>query len=293
VDAGARPTPIGDAELQVGARVVYPNQGVCRISGIEVKEIGGIRGEFLTMHREEDGATVMVPRSKVGVIGLRQVASKAEVEEVFEFLQTEGADPELDWKIRHRINADKMVNGSVRGTAEVLKGLHTLSQLRPLPTKERELYDTARHLLVNEVAVAMDQSNCTAEDTIDVCLDPPPGTARAAVREAARKRRASAALLEIEGLEDADLDALEDVGGAPEPKEPERTRKAAPAPKTSKARAGPGRATKTKVKPAQKTRPKATAAAKKKAPSGRPTPAKRPAAKAKHAGKAPRGKARK
>jgi CarD family transcriptional regulator len=303
VDAGARPTTIGDAELQVGARVVYPNQGVCRISGIEVKEIGGVRGEFLTMHREEDGATVMVPRSKVGVIGLRQVASPAEVEQVFEFLQTEGADPELDWKIRHRINAEKMVNGSVRGTAEVLKVLHTLSQLRPLPTKERELYDTARHLLVNEVAVAMSQSNCTAEDTIDVCLDPPPGTARAAVREATRKRRAAAAMLEIEGLEDADLDALEDVTPLPDAndaKGPERARIGATlsrlargAAKPQKARSAPGRAAKAKVKPAKKTKPKAAAPTRKKPASGRAKPTARPVAKGKRASKPPRGKARK
>jgi len=290
VDAGARPTTIGDAELQVGARVVYPNQGVCRISGIEVKEIGGVRGEFLTMHREEDGATVMVPRSKVGVIGIRQVASPAEVEQVFEFLQTEGADPELDWKIRHRINADKMVNGSVRGTAEVLKGLHTLSQLRPLPTKERELYDTARHLLVNEVAVALGQSNCTAEDTIDVCLDPPPGTARAAVREATRKRRASEALLELEGLEDAELDGMEDAYAAPEEKEPERAR-TGPTKPAKGVRAA--KAPKQKAKPAKKARAKPAAAAKKKPARERPRPSTGPKAKSKRPSKAPRGKARK
>jgi CarD family transcriptional regulator len=217
VDAGSRPTSIGDAEFQIGARVVYPNQGVCRISGIEIKEIGGVTGEFLTMRREEDGATVMVPRSKVGVIGLRQVAAPAEVEKVFELLQAEGADPELDWKVRHRVHADKMVNGSLRGTAEVLKGLHVLSQLRPLPQKERELYDAARHLLVNEISVALGQSGCTAEDTIDVCLDPPPGTARAAAREAVRKQRASAALLDLDGIEDVGLDGLEDEAASLNP----------------------------------------------------------------------------
>ena len=40
------------------------------------------------------------------------------------------------------------------GLAEVVKGLQVLSELRPLPTKERELYDDARHLLVSEIAAA-------------------------------------------------------------------------------------------------------------------------------------------
>ena len=52
-------------------------------------------------------------------------------------------------------HADKMTDGSLTGTAEVLKALHSLSERRPLPQKERELYDSARHLVVNEVAVAL------------------------------------------------------------------------------------------------------------------------------------------
>ena len=62
--------------LAVGDRVVYPNQGVCRVTGVESKEVAGQTLTFVTMKREEDGAVVMVPEAKVRSIGVRKVAGR-------------------------------------------------------------------------------------------------------------------------------------------------------------------------------------------------------------------------
>ena len=162
-------------ELEPGDRVVYPNQGVCRITGIEKKEIAGQKLELVRMEREEDGAAVLVPKGKVPTIGLRKVASGDQIEGVFHYLAAQYDDPELDWKVRHRDNADRLIAGGVLGVAEVVKGLHSLSRIRPLPAKEREQYDNARHLLVHEVAVSLGVPAGLAEDYIDYALMPPPG----------------------------------------------------------------------------------------------------------------------
>ncbi len=164
------------SELKAGDRVVYPNQGVCEIVGVEVKEIAGQKLELVKMRREEDGAAVLVPKGKVPSVGLRRVASGELMEGVFHYLAAQYDDPELDWKVRHRDNADRLVAGGVLGVAEVVKGLHALSRIRPLPTKEREQYDNARHLLVNEVAVSLGVPPAVAEDFVDYALMPPPGT---------------------------------------------------------------------------------------------------------------------
>ncbi len=219
---------IREKDLQVGQRVVYPNQGVCRITGIEIKEIGGVKAEFLTMKREEDGATVMVPRAKLSSIGLRHLAQPDEIQAILKFLEAESGDPELDWKVRHRTHSDKMTDGSLTGTAEVLKALHSLSERRPLPQKERELYDSARHLVVNEVAVALSVAHATGEDIVDFCLTPPAGSPRAqhkarlkADREAAEE---SALLGDLDELVDVPIDGAElpeslaeDAGEAAQP----------------------------------------------------------------------------
>jgi CarD family transcriptional regulator, regulator of rRNA transcription len=162
-------------ELEPGDRVVYPNQGVCRITGVEKKEIAGQKLELVRMEREEDGAAVLVPKGKVPTIGLRKVASGDQIEGVFHYLAAQYDDPELDWKVRHRDNADRLIAGGVLGVAEVVKGLHSLSRIRPLPTKEREQYDNARHLLVHEVAVSLAVPPGVAEDYIDYALMPPAG----------------------------------------------------------------------------------------------------------------------
>jgi len=167
---------ISDADdLAPGIRVVYPNQGVCSVEGIEEKDIAGQKLQLVRMRREEDGAVVLVPRAKVPTVGLRRVATGDQIQGVFHYLAAQSDDPELDWKVRHRDNADRLVGGGVLGLAEVVKGLHSLSRLRPLPNKEREQYDNARHLLVHEVAVALGTAPGVAEDYIDYVLVPPTG----------------------------------------------------------------------------------------------------------------------
>ncbi len=172
-------------ELHDGDRVVYPKQGVCRVIGRQAKEISGMKLEFIALAREEDSASILVPVAKVPTIGLRKVADTNELGDVFDLLASSFDDPELDWKVRHRMHGDLMSAGGILGVAEVLKALQALANMRPLPQKERERYDAARHLLVDEIAVALGVPHATAEDYIDLALIPPPGV----VRPAAKPRR--------------------------------------------------------------------------------------------------------
>ena len=167
------PDTVPQFSLSVGDRVVYPNQGVCRVAAVEDKEVAGQTLTFVTMKREEDGAVVMVPQAKVHSIGLRRVASSQDVNKVFAFLKSDSDRANLDWKQRARTNLDRMSTGGIIGLAEVVKGLQVLSELRPLPTKERELYDNARHLLVSEISASLGITDCDAEDAIDLLLFPP------------------------------------------------------------------------------------------------------------------------
>ncbi|MBJ6759213.1 transcriptional regulator [Myxococcaceae bacterium JPH2] len=197
--------PEGSAALQlaVGDRVVYPNQGVCRVTAIDVKEVAGQKLTFVTMRREEDGAVVMVPEAKVVAIGVRKVATAEDVERIYAFLRSDSDKADLDWKQRARTNLDRMTQGGILGLAEVVKALQVLSELRPLPTKERELYDSARHLLVSEVAAALGTAEVNAEDSIDIVLFPPG-------RE--RPKRTAAEFARPEG-EDGDMDLDGDLMG--------------------------------------------------------------------------------
>src|SRR5712664_92311 len=291
---------IGDGSLHVGDRVVYPNQGICRITGVDIKQIAGQNWEVVTLSREEDGATVMVPKAKVMGIGLRKVADVAAIDRVFDELSTPNTDPQLDWKVRHRENADRMTGGGLFGTVEVLKGLHALSRVRPLPPKERELYDNARHLLVGEIAAAMNIPLHVAEDNLDYALWPPEGMKRKgrplppAMLGPPSPARVVTGDDDDLGLDDEELGTAvaAPVPGAAAPAEPEEEEsdeeeeKPVPAPAARK----PPEKQKQKPShpPAKKSAPPKKAAAKKPAakhPAKKAAPAKRPAAKASAKGK--------
>jgi len=250
--------------LAVGDRVVYPNQGVCRVTSVESKEVAGQTLTFVTMKREEDGAVVMVPEAKVRSIGLRKVAGRADVDRVFTFLRSDSDKANLDWKQRARTNVERMSQGGLIGLAEVVKGLQVLSELRPLPTKERELYDNARHLLVAELSASLNIAEVDAEDSVDVVLFPPG-------RE--RPKRTAEEFRTVGGEEDGmelGEDLLElggeiEVGAEAEPEEAEAEEPAEPAPKAKAPAKGKGE----KKAPAEK----------KPAPDKKKAAAKKPAAK--------------
>jgi CarD family transcriptional regulator len=281
--------------LAVGDRVVYPNQGVCRVTSVASKEVAGQTLTFVTMKREEDGAVVMVPEAKVRTIGIRKVSTRADVERVFSFLRSESDKANLDWKQRARTNVERMSQGGLLGLAEVVKGLQVLSELRPLPTKERELYDNARHLLVAELSAGLVIPEVDAEDSVDLVLFPP---GRERPKRTAEEFRAPAG--DDEGLELGEEmlglgGDLEGAGeGEPEPAEgeaevEEAEEEVAPAKaKPAPARAKPEKKAPAKAKPAAKAKPEKKAPAK-----AKPATKAKPAAKAKPKGKPARAAGKK
>ena len=256
--------------LAVGDRVVYPNQGVCRVTSVESKEVAGQTLTFVTMKREEDGAVVMVPEAKVRTIGIRKVSTRADVERVFAFLRSESDKANLDWKQRARTNVERMSQGGLLGLAEVVKGLQVLSELRPLPTKERELYDNARHLLVAELAAGLAIAEVDAEDSVDLVLFPP---GRERPKRTAEEFRSPAG--DEEGLELGDemLALGGELDGASE-SEPEPAEGEAEGEEAAEAEEAPARA-----KPAAKAKPEKKAPPAKAKPAAKAKPEKKPPAK--------------
>jgi RNA polymerase-interacting CarD/CdnL/TRCF family regulator len=181
-----------DLSLSVGDRVVYPNQGLCTVTEIKTEEIAGQRLVFVSLVFSDTGAKVKVPQAKLVKNGVRRVATVDDVKAVFDFLKSDSERASLDWKKRARDNTARLAEGGLLGLAEVVKGLQVLSELRPLPPKERGQYDDARRLLVEELAAALNLTTADAEDSIDVLLFPP------------GKERPKRSIEEFQGLGDDD-----------------------------------------------------------------------------------------
>lgn len=191
-----------DLSLAIGDRVVYPNQGLCTVTDIKTEEIAGQRLTFVSLVFAETGAKVKVPKEKLARNGVRRVSTGDDVKKVFEFLKSDSERASLDWKKRARDNTARLSEGGLVGLAEVVKGLQVLSELRPLPPKERGQYNDARHLFVEELAAALGITAADAEDSLDVLLFPP------------GKERPKRSIEEFQGLgEDDELGLGEDLLG--------------------------------------------------------------------------------
>jgi len=98
---------------------------------------------------------IMVPTNNVRQVGLREVISKSKVEKVFKILKSKSLSVETTtWNRRYREYMEKIKTGSVFEVAEVLRDLYLLKVDKDLSFCELKLLDTARGLLVRELAVA-------------------------------------------------------------------------------------------------------------------------------------------
>jgi len=144
-----------NVNFQIGDKAVYPAHGVAEVTGIESKEIGGKKHTFYILRILENGMRIMVPTSNVAAVGLRSICNKSDVKEVYDILKTrEVAVDGQTWNRRYREYMEKIKTGSVFEIAEVLRDLSLLKHDKDLSFGERKMLDTARSLLVKELAVA-------------------------------------------------------------------------------------------------------------------------------------------
>lgn len=148
--------------FKIGDKAVYPGQGVGEVMGIEHQEIMGQRQSFYVLRIMDNGMRIMIPINKVGSVGLRDVIDSEKVKQVYKILRMKDvAVDATTWNRRYREYMEKIKTGSVFEIAEVLRDLYLLKFDKDLSFGERKMFDTARSLLIKELAIA---KNCDEED---------------------------------------------------------------------------------------------------------------------------------
>ena len=146
-------------EFEVGDKAVYPAQGVAEVVSIEEKEIAGNPQKFYVLKILDTDRKIMVPVSNAENVGLRPPISEEDIREIFVILkeQTIAFDNQT-WNRRYRGFMDKIKTGSVFDVAEVMRDLYRLKAEKSLSFGERKMLETARNLIVKEIAVARRKS---------------------------------------------------------------------------------------------------------------------------------------
>lgn len=150
--------------FKVGDMAVYPAHGVGEVKSIETREILGSKQAFYVLQILDSGMKIMVPTTNVSAVGLREIISESEVDDVYSILKER--DVKIDnqtWNRRYREYMDKIKTGSVYEIAEVLRDLSLLKFQKELSFGERKMLDTAKNLLVKELAICEERD----EEEID------------------------------------------------------------------------------------------------------------------------------
>jgi CarD family transcriptional regulator len=154
--------------FKVGDKAVYPAQGVAEVISIEEKDIAGNRLKFYVLRILDTNRKIMVPVNNAKSVGLRKPISEPEIEEIFTILRERTiAFDNQTWNRRYRGFMDKIKTGSVFDVAEVMRDLYRLKAEKSLSFGERRMLETARALIVKEIAVTREKSEENVQAEIE------------------------------------------------------------------------------------------------------------------------------
>ena len=154
--------------FKVGDKAVYPAQGVAEVISIEEKDIAGQRQHFYVLRILDTNRKIMVPVDNARQVGLRPPINEKEVLEIFAILRERTiAFDNQTWNRRYRGFMDKIKTGSVFDVAEVMRDLYRLKAEKSLSFGERRMLETARALIVKEIAVTRENSEDKVQAEID------------------------------------------------------------------------------------------------------------------------------
>jgi len=156
-----------EASFEVGDKAYYPVHGVAEVVALDTLEIGGSETSFYILKVLESGLTIKVPTTNATAVGLREILNDEEVVEIYDILQSdEVASDTQTWNRRQREYMEKIKTGSAFEIAEVLRDLCVLQCKKDLSFGERKMLETAKGLLVKEIALAKEITEAEVEQEI-------------------------------------------------------------------------------------------------------------------------------
>ena len=136
-------------------------------------QTGGNKTAVYILKVLETGLKIMVPTSNADSVGLRDLITAKQVKEVYSILKSRDIPRDTQtWNRRYREYMEKIKTGSVFEIAEVLRDLCVLRLTKELSFGERKMLDTARSLLVKELAIAKGVEESKISSEIDAIFAP-------------------------------------------------------------------------------------------------------------------------
>jgi CarD family transcriptional regulator len=160
-----------DEMFEIGGFAVYPGHGVGAIAGIERMDMGGKMQDFYVLSILDTKMTIMIPKESAGIAGMREVIDPERIPEIYEILKSkEALNNHQPWNQRYRGYMERIQSGSIFEVAKVFRDLYSLKSEKGLSFGERKLLDTAKRLLIKELAISKDTEEADVGEEIQGIL---------------------------------------------------------------------------------------------------------------------------
>lgn len=153
--------------FNIGDKIVYPMHGAGIIVAVEEREILGKKRKYYVMKMPMGDMKVMVPMDNVEDIGIREVITDEEIEQVFAVLGDIKTKMPQNWNRRYRANMDKIKSGDIYEIASVVRNLVIRDREKGLSTGERKMLNNAKQMLISEIVLAKEIEQNEAENLIE------------------------------------------------------------------------------------------------------------------------------
>ena len=150
--------------------VVYPKHGVGEIKKIELLEVESIKTKFYVIQMEQGKLTIRVPLDKLKEVGLRKIASKKILNEIFKILKLKPKIRRIMWSRRAQEYDAKINSGDPVKIAEVIRDLFRKNSQPEQSYSERQMFQVALERLAREVAAVEKTDYFQATEKIENTL---------------------------------------------------------------------------------------------------------------------------
>ncbi|HOX00705.1 MAG TPA: CarD family transcriptional regulator [Deltaproteobacteria bacterium] len=162
--------------FSIGSPIVHPIHGAGIMKAIQKKEIRGkLMSYYVIDFPYSDLGQVMVPVDMAEKVGLRLVNGHGNIDTIFEVLSESFSEAEEEesksFHQRYREYLEKIQSGDLRQVAFVYRLLYRRSLNKPLGTKDKALFETARQLLISEVVFAKSVTDSDARTMLDEAME--------------------------------------------------------------------------------------------------------------------------
>ncbi|GAB4276237.1 MAG: CarD family transcriptional regulator [Candidatus Rifleibacteriota bacterium] len=162
--------------FEVGSPIVHPIHGAGILKKIDQRQVRGrLLSYYVIDFPYSDLGQVMVPIDMAEKVGLRTINKNDSIESIFNSLSESFTEEEEEesksFHQRYRDYLEKIQSGDLTQVARVYRLLFRRNMIKPLGTKDKALFETARQLLVSEIVFAKDIVDSEARALLDEAME--------------------------------------------------------------------------------------------------------------------------